>query len=152
MAVAFILTLLGVFTIPVFALNTIERVSLDSAGAQGNSHSYNPSISGDGRYVAFYSYASNLVAGDSNGYLDVFVRDRQTNTTTRVSVDSAGAQGNNSSRASSISGDGRFVTFQSDATNLVASDTNGRTDVFVRDRQTNITTRVSIASDGSQGN
>ena len=72
-----------------------ERVNVDSAGAQATSgHSFAPSISADGRYVAFYSYATNLVSGDTNMRQDVFVRDRQTNTTTRVSVDSAGAEGN----------------------------------------------------------
>jgi len=151
-AVALILTLIGVFAIPVLALNTIERVSVDSAGAQGNNSSEYPSISADGRYVAFQSSASNLVAGDTNLATDIFVRDRQTNTTTRVSLDSAGAQGNNNSREPSISGDGRYVTFHSTASNLVAGDSNGCCDIFVRDRQTNTTIRVSLDSAGTEGN
>jgi Tol biopolymer transport system component len=129
-----------------------ERVSLDSAGAQGDSLSFEPSISADGRYVAFYSSASNLVAGDSNGTYDVFVRDRVTGQTERVSLDSAGAQGNSDSYAPSISADGRHVAFSSLASNLVAGDTNGALDIFVRDRVTGQTERVSMDSAGVQGN
>ncbi len=131
---------------------TTERASVDSGGAQGNNDSGLPSISADGRFVAFWSYASNLVAGDTNGFDDVFVRDRQSGTTERVSVDSGGAQGNDVSHYSSISADGRFVAFQSRASNLVAGDTNGFVDVFVRDRQSGTTERVSLATGGAQGN
>ncbi|MEU0879189.1 hypothetical protein ABZ345_11375 [Lentzea sp. NPDC005914] len=102
-----------------------------------------PSLSADGRYVAFWSSASDLVAGDTNRVSDVFVRDRQTGETTRVSVDSAGVQGDNVSRNPSISADGRYVAFESFATNLVAEDTLGHWDVFVHDRQTGATTRIS---------
>src|SRR5207244_1451712 len=101
----------------------------------GNAHSSHPSISADGRYVAFQSYATNLVLGDDNGYIDVFVRDRQTGQTTRVSVDSAGLQGNDYSDSPSISADGSYVAFHAAASNLVPGDTNGKEDVFVRDRQ-----------------
>ena len=111
---------------------TTERVSVDSAEAQSNSGSYDPSISADGRYVAFSSLASNLVPGDTNGWLDVFVRDRQRGTTTRVSVDSARAQGNQESYSPSISADGRHVAFESFADNLVPWDTNGNWDCFLR--------------------
>ncbi len=131
---------------------TTERVSLDSAGTQGNYSSYYPSISTDGRFVAFASGATNLVPGDTNGAQDVFVRDRQTGTTERVSVDSAGAQGNGNSLGASISADGRFVAFGSAASNLIAGDTNGYEDIFVRDRQSGTTERVSVATDGTQGN
>jgi hypothetical protein len=110
------------------------RVSVDSAGGEGNSDSYGPSISADGRYVTFTSYASDLVAGDTNGASDVFVYDRDTHQTTRVSVDSAGGEGNDFSYSPSISADGRYVTFQSNASDLVAGDTNGTRDVFVYDR------------------
>ena len=109
-----------------------------------------PSLSADGRYVAFASSASNLVTGDTNGTSDVFVRDRQTGTTTRVSVDSSGTQGNNSSPEPSFSADGRYVAFTSQAGNLVTGDTNGRADVFVHDRQTAKTTRVSPYVAGDQ--
>jgi Tol biopolymer transport system component len=129
-----------------------ERVSVDSSGVQGNSLSQSPSISADGRYVAFWSGASNLVPGDTNGFTDVFVHDRQTGATERVSVDSAGVQGNDGSCCPSISADGRFVAFESLATNLVPGDTNGFTDVFVHDRQTGATERVSVDSSGVQGN
>ena len=127
------------------------RVSVDSYGTQGNWFSSESSISGDGRYVAFYSYASNLVPGDSNTEPDVFVHDRQTGLTTRVNVSSSGAQANGYSIEPSISADGRYVTFSSTADNLVAGDTNGWDDVFVHDRQTGITTRVSVDSSGVQG-
>ena len=128
------------------------RVSVDSHGAQGNGDSEGPSISTDGRFVAFYSLASNLVAGDTNGVRDVFVRDRKTGKTTRVSVNSHGAQTKRDSIVRSISADGRFVTFDSTAGNLVGGDTNGVGDVFVRDRKTGKTTRVSVDSHGAQAN
>ena len=168
------------------------RVSVATGGTQANNHSERPAISADGRYVAFTSLASNLVAGDTNGKLDVFVRDRVTGATTRVSVatggaqangdskrpgdqrrwplrrlrsrreqpggrghqrhvdvfvrdrvagattrvsvDTAGTQANHESAGPAISADGRYVAFQSAASNLVAGDTNGVSDVFVRDR------------------
>jgi hypothetical protein len=113
---------------------TTERVSIDSAGVLGNDLSANPSISSDGRFVAFHSLASNLVAGDTNGFLDVFVHDRQSGTTERVSVDSALVQGDEVSMVPAISADGRFVAFSSHASNLVAGDTNGVGDIFTRDR------------------
>ncbi len=128
------------------------RISVSSSGSQGNDHSFYPVISSDGRYVAFESRASNLVSGDTNSKSDVFVHDRQTGQTTRVSVASDGSQGNSDSSRPAISADGRYVVFLSDASNLVAGDTNGAQDVFVHDRQMGQTTRVSIASDGSQGN
>ena len=131
---------------------TITRVSFDSAGNQGNTDSYNPSISADGRFVAFDSDASNIVPGDTNSNRDIFVRDRLTNTTTRVSLDSAGNQANDASDRVSISADGRFVAFTSDASNIVPGDTNGDPDIFVRDTLTNTTTRVSVNSAGNQGN
>ncbi|MEP6516621.1 calcium-binding protein [Microcoleus vaginatus] len=132
--------------------NTTTRVSVDSAGNQGNNRSFDPSISADGRFVAFTSDASNLVPGDTNSSEDIFVRDLLTNTTTRVSVDSAGNQGNNRSGAPSISADGRFVAFSSDASNLVLGDTKDNEDIFVRDLLTNTTTRVSVDSAGNSGN
>ncbi len=130
---------------------TTERVSIDSLGTQGNGFSYHPSISADGRFVAFAS-DSNLVGGDTNGADDVFVHDRQSSTTERVSIDSLGAQGNGFSYHPSVSADGRFVAFASDATNLVSGDTNGASDVFVRDRQGGTTERVSVDSLGALGN
>jgi hypothetical protein len=130
--------------------DTVERVSLDSNGVQGNDHSYGPSISDDGRYVAFYSDATNLIGSDANGVTDTFVYDRNTDTTERVSVDSNGIEANGVSYAPAISPDGRFVAIDSDATNLVAGDTNGTEDIFVYDRDTNVTERASLDEDGEQ--
>jgi hypothetical protein len=130
------------------------RVSVASDGTQSNSDSEYPSINADGRYVAFSS-ASKLVPGDTNGSYDVFVHDRQTGITERVSVASDGTQGNYDSgywNSPCISADGRYVAFDSGASNLVPGDTNWPTDVFVRDRQAVRTTRLSVASDGAQAN
>jgi len=127
------------------------RVSVASDGTQGDRESYGSAISADGRYVAFVSWADNLVIGDTNGYDDIFVHDRKTQETTRVSITSDGMQGNDFSLFASISSDGRYVAFDSRATNLVVGDSNGYRDIFVHDRQTGETTRVSVASDGTQG-
>ena len=131
---------------------TTERVSVDSAEAQTNDGSNEPSISADGRFVAFTSVATNLVAGDTNTASDIFVRDRQTGVTTRVSVNSAAGQANGTNREPSVSADGRFVSFHSLATNLVAGDSNGVYDVFVHDRLAGTTQRVSVDSVGAQAN
>lgn len=131
---------------------TTERMSVSSAGQAANGSSSKPAISGDGRYVAFLSAASNLVGDDTNGVQDVFVRDRVSRTTERVSVPTAGGQANDSSFGMDISGDGRFVTFDTNATNLVSGDANGATDVFVRDRVDGTTTRASVSTDGAEGN
>ena len=128
-----------------------ERVSVDSSGNEANAQSYNPSISSDGRYVAFESWATNLVPDDNNYMSDIFVRDRDTDTTTRVSVDSDGNDANGSSWSPSISSDGRYVAFVSGATDLVPDDGNNMSDIFVHDLQTGTTTLVSVASDGTQG-
>ena len=127
---------------------TTEMVSVSTGGAQGSGDSHSPAISADGRYVAFWSFAPNLVAGDSNGTYDIFLRDRQLGTTERVSVATVGVQGNGMSLYPSISSDGRYVVFVSDATNLVAGDTNGVRDVFVRDRQLGTTVRASVGFGG----
>jgi archaellum component FlaF (FlaF/FlaG flagellin family) len=131
---------------------TTARVNLGPQGQQANGNTTQSSISGDGRYVAFDSTASNLVPGDTNRASDVFVRDRETGTTTRVSVRSNGNQANRRSDVPWISANGRYVVFDSNASNLVRGDTNGVTDVFVHDRRTGTTTRVSLRSDGIQAN
>jgi Tol biopolymer transport system component len=131
---------------------TIERVSVGPNGVEGNNDSLFPAISAHGRFVAFESDAANLEPNDTNGSSDVFVRDRQTGRTTRVSVGAGGAQGNRYSGVGGISADGRYVAFRSYASNLVADDANGEQDVFVHDRQTGRTTRVSVGTDGEQGN
>jgi hypothetical protein len=125
--------------------------SLEPAGVPGNGDSAYASVSADGRYVAFWSRASNLVAGDTNGFLDVFVRDRQTAMTERVTVDPSGFQTNGDTVFPSISADGRYVAFSSLATNLVTGDTNGRRDVFLRDRQSGATERLSVDSGAAEG-
>ena len=128
----------------------IERVSVSSAGAQGNLSSSDPDISDDGRFVVFESQASNL-APDTNGFaLDVFVRDRLLDTTTLVSVDSSGIQPSDASLDPDISGDGRVVTFASLASTLVPGDTNGSADVFVRDLVAGTTERASVATSGAE--
>jgi Tol biopolymer transport system component len=127
-----------------------ERISIDSLGTQGNGKSWSPMPSSDGRMIAFWSDATNLVANDTNGYADVFIRDRASGTTDRVSVDSAGGQSNGLSSQPSISGDGRYVVFASLASNLVTGDTNVDYDIFLRDVATGSTTRVSIDSSGHQ--
>ena len=136
---------------------TTSRVSVASDGTQANSYSSSPVLSGDGRYVAFESDASNLVPGDTNKSRDIFVRDTQTGTTTRADVASDGTQANTSTdiygtASAAIGGDGRYVAFWSWATNLVPGDTNGYPDVFVHDTQTGTTSRVSVASNGTQAN
>ncbi|MEW6744329.1 MAG: calcium-binding protein [Planctomycetota bacterium] len=128
-----------------------SRVSVASDGREANGSSSIPCISVDGRHVAFDSYATNLVVGDTNGFIDVFVHDRLTGVTTRVSVDSSGGEANQLSGRPSISADGRYVAFMSLASNLVPGDANHRSDVFVHDRETGETTRVSVSSDGTEG-
>ncbi|MGH7964893.1 MAG: TolB family protein, partial [Candidatus Binatia bacterium] len=183
------------------------RVSVDSAGNQGNGVSGDPEISNDGRYVTFESTASNLVPGDTDGGLrdifiydvltattrllsgtvtgqdhsggnpaisadgrfvafntgaalipndtnvqvDIYVYDLQTDQLEQVSVDSNGGQGDGESVVPALSADGRLVAFQSVATNLVPNDTNEQRDMFVHDRQTGITERVSVSSTGAEG-
>jgi uncharacterized repeat protein (TIGR01451 family) len=128
-----------------------ELVSVSSTGRQGEGFTQSPAISDDGRFVAFDSDATNLVAGDLNGITDVFRHDRVTGETILISVNSAGQQGDNSSHAPAISADGRFVVFHANSA-LAPEDTNQQTDVYVRDVQAGITTLVSIGFDGSAGN
>ncbi len=130
--------------------NVTTLVSVSSAGVQGTNHSYYSSVSGDGRYVAFSSYAPNLVAGDTNACRDIFLRDTTTKTTTRISVSSAGNQAVGTSDNPVISKDGRWVAFWSVASNLVAGDTNGVWDVFTHDCTMASTARVSLDPYGNQ--
>jgi len=143
----------GVFVHNRITGKTIE-VSVNSSGVEGNGFSLGPTISRDGRFVVFFSFASNLVSGDTNGAPDIFVRNLSAGTTERVSVDSSGVEGNGGSGGPldlpDISADGRFVAFSSTATNLVPGDTNGVPDIFVHDRVTGVTERVSVSSTGVQ--
>jgi Tol biopolymer transport system component len=125
-----------------------RQVSVDAAGHGGNELSRDAAISADGRFVAFVSGASNLVPDDTNNAADVFVRDLRNGTTERVNLSDQGqSRGTNAAFGPAISGDGRFVAFESDATDLVADDRNG-IDVFVRDRREGITERVSAGIAG----
>lgn len=153
------------------ATQQTTRVSVDSAGNQAmgatqDPHNLMPSLSADGRYVAFFSHATNLVPNDTFNLYDVFVHDRVTGATTRVSVSGSGAQAAGPSYFSPfLSGDGRYVAFASGAPNLVVGDTDLWQDIFVHDRDADAdgnfdetgpgeraTVRVSVASDGTQAN
>lgn len=129
-----------------------SRVSLASDGTQANGASTSPVISADGRWIVFVSQADNLVNNDTNGYPDIFVHDRLVGETTRVSIASDGDQADGESSGPHISADGRWVIFTSAASNLVPDDTNNQPDVFIHDRQTGTTERVSVTHDGQQGN
>jgi hypothetical protein len=132
--------------------NTTTLVSRRTDGGQATGgSSTNPAVSDLGRFVAFQSAATNLVAGDTNGLDDIFVRDLQSSTTERVSVSSAGVQSNGFSSVPSISADGRYVAFTSTATNIAGFDNNSLPDVFVHDRATHVTTRVSQSTGGLEG-
>jgi Tol biopolymer transport system component len=127
------------------------RASVDSNGVQGNGTSGSPSISADGRFVAFVSGSTNLDPADTKNNADVFLHDRTTGTTSLVSVALGGAGGNNNSLRCHISADGNFVAFQSQASDLVAGDANQRSDVFVRDLVNGTTVLASVDSSGIQG-
>lgn len=138
--------------VKVLASGVLECMSLDANGVPGDNTSGSPALSADGRLVAFHSLAGNLLPGDVNGQFDVFLRDRQTNSIERLSVTPLLQEADYFSQTPSISADGRFVAFSSTATNLVANDTNNLFDVFVRDTTLDVTQRVSVDSQGYQGN
>lgn len=125
-------------------------ISVHTSGAQGNDESHRPSITPDGTYIAFDSLADNLVGDDNNDNWDVFIHNILGTTTTRISVDQYGGDPAGGSSAPSISEDGRYVAFQSSAWDLVPGDTNGKNDIFVRDRLLDQTVRVSVSSSGDQ--
>ena len=129
----------------------LTRVSLGPAAAEGTGSSFGASITPDGRYVAFYSFSDNWVPGDDNFAPDIFVRDRLTGTTICASLTPSGVTGNGRSVTPVISADGRFVAFQSEASDLVPGDTNGVTDIFVRDLKNGSSERASVSSTGKQG-
>ncbi|MEU8082406.1 hypothetical protein AB0B57_02045 [Micromonospora sp. NPDC049101] len=129
-----------------------QRVNISGTGAQADQFSFQPALSADGRYVAFSSWAGNLVDEDTNQAMDVFVHDRASGTTQRVNVTSTGAQSRNVGSDPSISADGRVVAFQSYGADLVPDDTNQTADIFVHDRGAGTTQRVSSTSTGTQAN
>jgi Tol biopolymer transport system component len=144
-----------VVTASTTAAQVIERVSVSSGEVEANGNSYMPlydSASADGRFVVFESDATNLVPADGNLLRDVFVRDRLLGTTTRMSEVPGGGDASGESRYPSISEDGRWIAFTSDAHDLVIGDTNAAQDVFVFDRNTGQISRVSMGWDGSEGN
>jgi|SRR5579859_1713789 len=156
-----------IFVPPPVGVGVVQMVSVATDGAAGNGNSYtHAALSADGRYVAFQSDSSNLISGPASGYADIYLRDTCLGApsvcspnTVRISVAADGSPANGNSRTPSISADGRFVAFDSSASNLVAGDTNGQPDVFVRDTCIGAlagclpsTIRASLAYDGSQGN
>ena len=138
--------------LPVSAFGqSTDRVSVDSNGAQANNTSWSAAVSTEGRHVVFYSYASNLVTGDTNGMTDIFLKDTVTGVTERIDVDVNGVQSDHNSWWPDITPDGRYVAYSSGATNLVAGDTNWVIDVYRYDRQTGITDMASVDSHGVGG-
>jgi TolB protein len=131
----------------------IERISEAAAGGDAAADSGFPTISFDGRYVAFESWAANLVTGDGNAVTDVFRRDRRLGTTTRVSAAPGGGDADVDSYSARISADGRRVAFTSYASNLSARDGNGTSDVYVWNAKTGATTLASVnpAGDAAGG-
>jgi Tol biopolymer transport system component len=125
------------------------RIAVSAAGMEGNDESWSQTLSGDGRYALFWSFATNLVPGDTNDRADVFLRDVQLGTTTLISRSSSGVQGDSDSYSGYLSLDGRFATFASQAENLVAGDANQRQDLFLRDLAAGVTTRISIGLGGA---
>ena len=146
-----VVLLLGMLPSSPVAAGVTSRVSISSQGTEAHGGGSAPAVSRAARLVAFASDAANLVTGDTNATTDVFVRERETNVTERVSVASDGSQGNGASLDPAVSANGRFVAFTSLASNMVPGDTNDASDVFVRDRRTGTTERVSVASDGTEG-
>jgi Tol biopolymer transport system component len=132
------------------ATGTTEGISTIAPPSGPVRHSGAPAISADGQLVAFNSWDSNLVPGDTNDRYDVFVFNRGTGTIERVSVTDAGVEGNDDSLGPALSADGRFVAFSSDADNLVAGDGNFDVDVFLHDRTAHTTVRVSVRTDGTE--
>lgn len=139
-------------TFPTIYLASNTGTATPTSVTSGNGYSDNPSITTDGRYLAFASDATNLVSGDTNAARDIFLFDSQVGSVRRLNLSQQGAQGNANSHTPAISGNGRYVTFASDATNLVFGDNNGFTDIFVVDTITGAISRLSIAGDGTQAN
>lgn len=132
-------------------LGSTQWVSVATGGGQADGASTRPSISANGQWVVFESLASTLAANDSNAVQDIFVRDRVAGTTERVSIATSGTQANAASYNAAISGDGRYVAFESDASNLVDGDTNNVSDIFIHDRSTHATNVVHLGTSMANG-
>ena len=145
-------TLLAIVGVSLALAQNNQLVSVSSDEDPADRNSYFSGIPADGRFVAFQSQAGNLVDNDRNGLYDVFIRDVRDGTTELVSVSLSGSSGAGLGLAPDISGDGRYVVFQSNAANLVDNDTNGQWDVFLRDTVEKKTTRVSLTDAGKQAN
>jgi Tol biopolymer transport system component len=130
---------------------SLELISVNTSGGVANGSSFQSALSFDGQFVAFDSTASDIVLGDSNGAADIFVRGRALGTTSRVSLAFGGGEANGASTSPALSSDGHYVVFQSDASNLVDSDNNSASDIFLRDLTTNLTELISTGATG-QGN
>ncbi len=133
-------------------LLSVSLISANSQGAAGNAASDEASVSSDGSFVAFSSFATNLGGSVQNGVENIYLRDTQTGTTTLVSVGLNGAAANGNSVSPKVSANGQFVTFASAASNLVSNDTNGVSNVFVRNMTTGVTTRISVTPSGANAN
>ncbi|MDX1449690.1 MAG: hypothetical protein R3246_11585, partial [Acidimicrobiia bacterium] len=129
---------------------SLQLISTAHGGGSANGPSGGGALTPDGRIVLISSSATNLIPGDTNGVADVFTRDLEAGTTERISVSQGGAQADGHSWGRGVSADGRYVVFESEASNLVPGDTNGAADVFVRDRVSGTTRRVSVTSTGAQ--
>lgn len=125
-----------------------EKINVSSTGEEANADSSGPSITAEGRYVSFTSHADNLISGDTNQQSDIFVRDRVSGTTKRISVSSTGEEANYMSEGSFISPDGNLVAFASSASNLVVGDNNGYYDIFIHNLISGKTTRISVSQQG----
>ncbi|MBI3774634.1 MAG: PD40 domain-containing protein [Gammaproteobacteria bacterium] len=146
------LLIAGMLTGVSAAAESTAIVSINAQGQAANAISDYPAISADGNYIAFQSAASDLVSGDTNARTDIFLYDRRNSITTRVSIGVGGAETNGDSKAPAISQDGRYIAFESQATNLVTNDIGGWQDIFVYDRVTATTVRVSVSSSGVEAN
>lgn len=132
--------------------STTLRISVDKFGRQGNSGSFLPDISADGRFIIYESLANNLVPKDRNQFRDIFLYDTRTGLTRLISITQSNIQGNGSSYKPSISANGRYAAFSSDASNFAANDTNNASDVFLYDIKTRIVTLISVNAEGTPGN
>jgi WD40-like Beta Propeller Repeat len=145
-------TVLALAIFFVSGCDLVVRTSVDGVGSgEPDGASTELALSGDGRFAAFASSATNLLAGDTNGSSDIFVRDHQTGTTELISVNTTGGFGTGFSERPDISPDGRYVVFASFANDLSVNDTNPGPDVFLRDRQTNTTELISVDSNANAG-